>query len=34
MSPWPASQEVAIVAGAAGGIGAGMVEAFRAAATP
>jgi NAD(P)-dependent dehydrogenase (short-subunit alcohol dehydrogenase family) len=31
MSPTPASQKVAIVTGASGGIGAGMVDAFRAA---
>ena len=31
MSPMPASQKVAIVTGASGGIGAGMVDAFRAA---
>ena len=31
MSPTPASQPVAIVTGASGGIGAGMVDAFRAA---
>jgi NAD(P)-dependent dehydrogenase (short-subunit alcohol dehydrogenase family) len=31
MSPTPASQPVAIVTGASGGLGAGMVDAFRAA---
>ena len=29
MSPTPASQKVAIVTGASGGIGAGIVDAFR-----